>query len=267
MPNIQLIAIDLDGTLLTDDKQVCGDACRELQQLAARGLKVVIASARPPRSVRGFYRQLGLDTWQINYNGAMIWDEPANRVVFHQPIPGDAVLRLARRARELYPDVLIECEIADRWHTDREVDPRFTTGTGKLFKPDVYADLATICRPSVTIVNLLGEPAEIDRIEPILIAEHDAEIELTRAGDRDLIIGHHPDACKSAALQKVADHYGVPMANVLAIGDAPNDIGMLRLAGHSVAMGNAPAEVKQVADWIGPANSDRGVCAALAKFL
>lgn len=267
MPKIRLIAIDLDGTLLTDDKQVCSAACEALKRAAADGVKVVIASARPPRSVRAFYQQLGLDTWQINYNGAMIWDEPAKQVVFHQPMDGEAVLRLAMRARDLHADVLVECEILDRWHTDRATSRKFSTGTGKLFQPDVFADLATICRQSITVVNLLGEPTEIDRIEPILVAESGAEIEIVRAGDNDLIIGHHPDACKSVALQKVADHYQVPMANVLAMGDAQNDVGMLKLAGTSVAMGNAPDSVKSHADWIAPANVDLGVCAALKRFL
>jgi Cof subfamily protein (haloacid dehalogenase superfamily) len=264
---IRLIAIDLDGTLLTDAKQVCIAACAELQRIAASGVKVVIASARPPRSVRAFYHTLGLDTWQINYNGAMIWDEPGRRVVHHQPMPGDAVLRLVTRARQLHADVLVECEILDRWHTDRDVDRRFTTGTGKLFKPDVFADLATICTQPITVFNLLGEPAEIDRIEPILIAEAGDEIEIVRAGDADLLIGHHRAACKSVALRHVADHYGVAMSNVLAIGDAPNDIGMLELAGYAVAMGNAPEAVKRVSDWIAPNNNDTGVCAALKHFL
>jgi hydroxymethylpyrimidine pyrophosphatase-like HAD family hydrolase len=57
------------------------------------------------------------------------------------------------------------------------------------------------------------------------------------------------------------------MANVLAMGDAQNDIGMLQLAGTAVAMGNAPDSVKEHADWVAPANVDRGVCAALARFL
>src|SRR3954469_5120560 len=102
MPDIRLIAIDLDGTLLTDGKQVCTAACAELKRIAASDVKIVIASARPPRSVRAFYRTLGLDTWQINYNGAMIWDEPAKRVVHHKPMAGDAVLRFVQRARQLH---------------------------------------------------------------------------------------------------------------------------------------------------------------------
>jgi len=100
---IRLIAIDLDGTLLDDSKQVTGPTADSLRCLAAQGIKAVIASARPPRSVRQIYRSLGLDTWQINYNGAMIWDEIAQHVVFHRPMSGELVLAIARRARHLHP--------------------------------------------------------------------------------------------------------------------------------------------------------------------
>src|SRR5205823_5170478 len=80
---LRLVAIDLDGTLLDRDKKVSDQTVRALRCLPGAGVKVVIASARPPRSVRHIYAQLGLDTWQINYNGALIWDEPNRQTIFH----------------------------------------------------------------------------------------------------------------------------------------------------------------------------------------
>ena len=71
---------------------------------------------------------------------------------------------------------------------------------------------------------------------------------------------------RSTALQIVAKHYGVRMRNVMAIGDAPNDVGMLKVAGVGVAMDNAHPLVKDVADWIAPSNNDHGVHAALARY-
>src|SRR5947209_8468867 len=73
--SIRLVAVDLDGTLLDRDKRVSRRTVEALCCLPRRAVQVVIASARPPRSVRHIYRALKLDTWQINYNGAMIWDE------------------------------------------------------------------------------------------------------------------------------------------------------------------------------------------------
>src|SRR4029079_19661558 len=72
---IRLVAIDLDGTLLNDAKKISEKTVTALRCLPERKVRVVIASARPPRSVRQIYSSLRLDTWQINYNGALIWDE------------------------------------------------------------------------------------------------------------------------------------------------------------------------------------------------
>jgi hypothetical protein len=68
------------------------------------------------------------------------------------------------------------------------------------------------------------------------------------------------------ALQKVAANYGVPLQQVMAIGDAPNDVGMLQLSGIAVAMDNAHDVVKKVAHWIAPSNDDHGVHAALVRY-
>src|SRR3954465_12652506 len=116
---IRLVAIDLDGTLLNDSKEVSDQTAEALRCLPPQGVRVVIASARPPRSVRHIYARLGLDTWTINYNGALIWDEPARRVVLHQPIDGDGVRDIIERARAAFADVIVGCEVLDRWYTDR----------------------------------------------------------------------------------------------------------------------------------------------------
>src|SRR5688500_12704393 len=118
-PPIGLVAIDLDGTLLTDQKQVSKRTVKALASLPARGVKVVIASARPPRSVKFVYELLGLDTWQINYNGALIWDHPNLQVVHHLPMPPELVHSVVEQARAAYPDCLVSCEILDKWFTDR----------------------------------------------------------------------------------------------------------------------------------------------------
>lgn len=102
--DIRMVAVDLDGTLLNDSKQVSDQTVQALGSAISRGIRVVIASARPPRSVRHIYNALKLDTWQINYNGALIWDEPNKQVIFHRPMPGERVRRLIdMRGHVLHP--------------------------------------------------------------------------------------------------------------------------------------------------------------------
>lgn len=262
-PDIRLVAIDLDGTLLNDSKQVSIQTVDALCGLPTRGVRVVIASARPPRSVRHIYRSLKLDTWQINYNGALIWDEPARRVVFHQPMDGDVVRRIIDHARALFPEVLVSCEAEDRWLTDR-LDPQHTTETGRLFQPDRIASVAELCAEPVTKLLLMGREDMISHLAPTLAETH-PDINLVRS-DPDLIQVMDKTVNKAIALQRVAARYEVPMREVMAIGDAINDIPMLEAAAVAIAMDNAKPEVKRIAHWVAPSNNDHGVHAALQRY-
>ncbi len=264
VPTIRLVAIDLDGTLLNDSKQMSEQTAAALSCLPKNDVKVVIASARPPRSVRGIYQSLGLDTWQINYNGALIWDEPGQQPVFHRPLRGSLAREIIDHARDMFDEVIITCEVLDKWFTDR-ADNSFTTETGKMFQPDVIAPYQTFCAEPVTKLMLLGEPRIILRLEDVL-AEAFADHVTILKTDKDLLQIMDNRVSKAVALLKVAKHYRVPMEQVMAIGDAPNDVGMLQAAGVSVAMDNAHELVKEVADWVAPSNNDHGVHAALKRY-
>ena len=261
---IRLIAIDLDGTLLNSKKQVSEQTLNALRCLPARGGKVVIASARPPRSVRPTYELLGLDTFQINYNGALIWNEVDKSPIFHRPLKGDLAWQMIEMARDQYDEVIVHLEVMDRWCTDR-IDDAYTTETGRLFKPDAVGDLTTFCQHSITKLMFLGDPRIIARLEPLLLQDFSEEVSIVYQSDELLQIMDHR-VSKAVALRKLAKFYGVAMEQVMAIGDAPNDVGMLQVAGIAIAMDNAHKVVKDVADWIAPSNDDQGVHAALVRY-
>ena len=261
---IRLVAIDLDGTMLNDAKQVSDRTALALHGLPERGVRVVIASARPPRSVRHVYQLLRLDTLTVNYNGALVWDEPGRRAVLHKPLAGALVAEIVAMARDYFDEVGVSCEVLDRWYTD-QVDEKHVTATGRLFKPDVVAPLDTFVGNDTTKLMLAADPPVIPRLEALLLRQFGDRV-LVLQTDDDLLQVAHPSAGKAAALRWVADRYGVPMDQVMAIGDAPNDVGMLQLAGVAVAMDNAHAVVKEVADWVAPSNNDHGVHAALVRF-
>jgi Cof subfamily protein (haloacid dehalogenase superfamily) len=261
---IRLVAVDLDGTLLNDSKQVTEQTAEALCCLPQREVKLIIASARPPRSVRQIYQTLGLDTLQINYNGALIWDEPGQTAVYHRPIAGRLSRQIIEHARDMFDEVIVTCEILDKWHTDR-TDDAFTTETGRMFKPDVVCPIQQLTTQPITKLMLLGEPRIILRLEDTLTEQFGEQVTILKT-DKDLLQIMHPQVSKATALAKVAKWYGVPMEQVMAIGDAPNDVAMLQVAGVSVAMDNAHQLVKDVADWVAPSNNDHGVHAALARY-
>ena len=261
---IRLVAVDLDGTLLDARKQVSPQTLSGLKDAMASGVRVVIASARPPRSVRAIYANLGLTTLQINYNGALIWDESQRRAVYHRPLKGELVRDVVELARDYHEEVIVHLEVLDRWCTDRTGDA-YATETGKMFLPDTVGALEMFYGEPVTKLMFLGDPRMISKLEALLVERFVDQVVILRT-DPELLQLMHPRAGKAAALQKVAKFYQVPLEQVMAIGDAPNDVGMLQVAGVGVAMDNAVSVAKDAADWIAPSNNDHGVHAALLRY-
>jgi Cof subfamily protein (haloacid dehalogenase superfamily) len=174
------------------------------------------------------------------------------------------VKAMIERARDMFEELLVICEVLDRWYTDRD-DHSYTTETGKLFKPDFVCAIDQICAQPITKLMLLGDPRIILRLESLLLEEFGGKVTILHS-DEDLLQIMDNRVSKAVALHKVAHHYGVRQEEVMAIGDAPNDVGMLQYAGVAVAMENAHNVVKEVAHWIAPSNDEHGVHAALVRF-
>lgn len=263
---VRLIAIDVDGTLLNSAKQITALTAAALHAAReAHGVKVVLASARPPRSVRGFYESLRLDTPTINYNGALVYEPPSQRVLLHRPLP-EAVARAAvELARRLAPDVLVSAEVLDHWYTDR-VDPAYATETARLFAPDVVGPLDRWLNQEITKLLFLGPQAVMEEISAAMNRHLAYQVSVVQT-EENLLQVMHPTVGKAAALRTVAAHLHTQREDVLAIGDNANDIGMLQWASHSVAMGNAPQAVKAVAQHVTDSHDEDGAAKAIRRFV
>jgi Cof subfamily protein (haloacid dehalogenase superfamily) len=255
-----MIAIDLDGTLLMRNSAIEPRAA-ELIRRVSRDAPVVIASARPPRSVRPFYRSLGLKTLQVNYNGAMVWDESSGTAHHHKTLDADVAWRVACVARAVLSDVLVSYEHNDRWLTDR-VDERFEVESSKDIRPDEMGPLERFAHLSPTKLLLQAEPHRLEQVAQALAGEAVGVIRT----DADLLQIARPDVDKASAVEMVAARYGLAMEQVLAIGDNQNDIGMLRCAGVGVAVGNAAANVRREARHVVASNDQGGVAEAIERF-
>ncbi len=262
---IRLIAIDLDGTLLRSDKVLSPANASAIAEATNLGVHVVLASARPPRSVREVYHRLALDTLQVNYNGALIHDVPRGRHVFHQPLPIDLARRIVEAARQLDPSVGVSFEVLDKWYTDH-VDDTLPTETSKRFDPDLIGPLDALLTDPVTKLMLLAPPEKLKPIHAMVRETFGDEIAILISDDY-LIQLVHRQVDKASALKIVAERYNVPAHQVMAIGDADNDLGMIRWAGLGVAMGNAWERLKQSADLIAPANDDDGVAHVIQRYV
>jgi Cof subfamily protein (haloacid dehalogenase superfamily) len=263
---IHLLALDLDGTLLTSAKEISkptADALRAAQK--RHRLHVVLASARPPRSVRPFYDQLGLDTPMINYNGALVYEPLSRRVLMHLPIPLKTAREIVRLARRLHRGVLVSAEVLDRWYTDR-LDERYATETARLFAPDKIAPVAQWLTESVTKLLLLAPADKLAEIHAAIDQACPRQVSMVQTEPHLLQI-MHATVSKAQALRWVAGELAVARENVMAIGDNANDVGMLQWAAIGVAVANATPEAKAVAKVVTGGNDEDGVAEAVKRFI
>ncbi|MEX2672018.1 MAG: Cof-type HAD-IIB family hydrolase [Phycisphaeraceae bacterium] len=261
----RLVAIDLDGTLLRSDKRLTATAGRAVQQCLERGIHVVLATARPPRAVKPIWEILGLQAVSIHYNGALIHDFGKSRHVFHRPLAVPLVRKLVRVARRADPDCVVSLEILDRWYTDY-YDPKLPTETSLKFNPDVIGPLQAFMTVPVTKMMLHAPRERLLKLRTVVEKRFAGKVGMALS-DHHLMQLMHVACDKAVALEQVATELNIPRHEVLAIGDAPNDIRMLRWAGLGVAVRNAWPTVKQVADVHAPSNDEDGVAHTLHKYV
>ncbi|QQE12803.1 HAD family phosphatase [Planctomycetota bacterium] len=261
---IKMIATDLDGTLLRDDKTVSDRNINAIKQAIESGIIVVIASARPPRAVKSIYQTLGLDTIQINYNGAAHYDIHNDTFTKHLPLDPAFVRSIVDLAREVDSEVCVSLEVMDKWYTDR-VDDSLPIETSKHFSPDKLSHLDDLFEEPVTKLMLL---APTDRLEKVHTAVRDSfgnQIAI-HMSDEHLIQIVDPSVDKEHSVRDLAGYYEIPRENVMCIGDAQNDEGMIKWAGIGIAVGNAWPDTKQAADHVVSSNEQDGVAEAIEKF-
>ncbi|MFA5865696.1 MAG: Cof-type HAD-IIB family hydrolase [Phycisphaerae bacterium] len=261
---VELVAIDLDGTLLTSGKKITERTKRVLRALSNQGIKVLLATARPPRSVAGAYKALKLDTCAICYNGALIYDPPSRTVLAHHPIQVEMTRKIIHMARDVHPDIVISVEVLDHWFTDR-LSLEYKTEVSKQFVPDKLAPIETWLNCDVTKILILGPEHYLTSIRNQLVYNFAKKLSIVQS-DHNLLQIMAGGVSKGKALKFVCRHYDIPLRRTIAIGDANNDLEMLELAGIGIAMADSPSKVKKAADYVTTTNDEDGVADALEKF-
>ena len=259
----QLVALDVDDTLLESDLSISRECADALRQAAALGVRIVLASGRMFRSALPFARHLDLTGYLIAYNGALI-RSVEDRTIWHKPVPvGFARSLVDAAAREgLCLNLYIDDELIVERMDERVRYYMHIAGVS----PRVVGDLKRVLDLGVpTKCLLVGDEAEISHLIPRLRREFpDLQIsgskarfiEVTRLGVR-----------KEVALAEVARLYRVPVEAVMAVGDGENDAGMLRWAGFGVAVQNAGAGAREAADTIVQGARGAGVSEAIHRYV
>ncbi len=264
-PSVRLLAIDLDGTLLRTDKFVTRVNADAIAAAADAGVKVVLATARPPRATMPFYTGLGLDTLMINYNGALIHDPAKTRRLYHLPMDADLARQIIDTARRAYKDCVVSVEVLDRWYTDH-YDETLPIETGRVFTPDFVGPLDAFLTRPVTKLMLLAQPERLRKVIEAVQRKHGDSVDLSQSETHMLLVMNR-GASKGKALAMVAECYGIDRSATMAIGDAPNDVSMLRWAQLGAAMANGWQAALDAANVVVASNDDNGVAQAIQRYV
>jgi len=261
----RLIAMDLDDTLLTDELTVTDATRHAMNEAIARGVHITIATGRMFDSAQKIARQVGLNVPIITYQGSLIKNLLDEEILYERSIPLDV-------ARELYDYCLahglhLQSYVDDKLYVAEDNDKIKGYVQQSKIPYTVESDFKRIVEhPKQTKMLVIDEPAKLDALLPELKAKFGSRVHLTKSKPNYLEF-LHPEGTKGHALRFLAAHYGIPIEETIAMGDAMNDHEMVEAAGLGVAMANAVPALKDIADYVTLSNNDDGVKHVIEKFV
>ncbi|MDR0649205.1 MAG: Cof-type HAD-IIB family hydrolase [Synergistaceae bacterium] len=264
MPQVKLIATDLDGTLLDSTGRIPERNLRALREAMARGVAATICTGRMLRSARQFAEQIGINIPLVCYNGAML-AQPDGHPAWSLTL--DMGLAKELLAMCLERRVHVQSYVGDDLYV-RDADAAVFRDYVKYFGVSGSVVGDDIFNPPASPTKLL---AMAETEEGAIALEGDLK---ERFGDAIYVTRSlgtfvemlNPEVNKANALRRLADDLGVAMNDVMAIGDGENDIEMIKSAGVGVAMENGADKIKSVADCIAPTNDENGVAWAIERY-
>ena len=262
---IELLALDLDGTLI-DETMVLSDRVRQAVAGAQeRGVIVTLATGRMLASTVPFARALGIGAPLICYQGGIIQAPDSAEPLYRATMDPELVRQVlawqsgADWHMVLYADDALF--IAERRHPERFY--RDLLGANLRW----VDDLASVLERHVPVKFLfVADAIETDEIEIALRQRFEGQVEIVRS-HANFVEGNPLGVSKGDALRRLAQNLCIPQDRVMAIGDQGNDVSMISWAGVGVAMGNSSLAAKEVSDWVAPTLSEDGAAVAIERFI
>ncbi len=272
MADIAVIALDMDGTLLTSDHTVTRETVDTLRQARDKGIEVILVTGRHHMMACPVHHQLALETPLICSNGAYIFDFQAKRITAGNPLHDWQWQQLLPLIESLQLDVI--CHFSDGiGHQPDNVHIAKIKNHLSTLPPEHYphfiehSSLATLCNTHVPLWKIeiahatpAAIDAFIDALPDGLAITHD------RTAPNGLEIVNIGSSKGNRLAEWVAGK-GIALDQVIAFGDNHNDISMFQQVGLGVAMGNATPEIQQYADFVTCSNDDSGIASALRRWV
>lgn len=264
----KLVAIDVDGTLVNDDKKLTNRTIEAIKKASKENVKIVISSARSFYRLKDYLEKLDLlkdEQYTICFNGAVIVQNKTKKTLCSYNFEIEEINELVNIAEKLKTNILL-------YSMDNVFTEQF---------PKVIENTKSFRNVKFDIVNFKEKDFKKDKIYKILLVNNsDNILKIRRELPKELLEKYEitssiPECIefvkkgitKSNALNNICEKCNINKSEVIAIGDADNDIQMIDFAGLGVAMENATDLLKEKADYITSSNNNDGVGEVIEKYI
>lgn len=270
MNHFKLIALDMDGTLLTTQETILQETISDIKSAVLQGKTVVLCTGRGIPELRDYRELLSFVRYAIMLSGALIYDFEENQCLFFHGIPQSVILMIIHIA-ETY-DAMVHL------YTKREL----IVEKAQLERIDTYhiSEYGIFLRQHAKIVeNIKAEILSYKYIPKINIffqtkrnrqqaLEQLANLPLSISRAENLALElSFKDVTKGSGLQFLARHLQIPIEDTIGVGDSDNDRHVLEIVGLAIAMENAEPNILSLADCVTSDNNHNGVGEAIRKHL
>lgn len=263
----KLIALDMDGTLLRKDKTISKATHTAIQNAKAKGVKVVLATGRPTLGIKKYLGELGLTNdgdYAIAFNGAVVQNTKTGRIIAKNIMSLEDLSYLFTLSKELGVNIHLLTEnscITPKWSKYSQLEVDINNIPLQILDYNSLDSSTTVVK-----IMFIDEKELLDEIVEKLPEEIHDKYTVVRSAPYFLEF-LNKKVNKGFGVELLADALGISAEEVICVGDAGNDIHMIKYAGLGVAMGNAFPEVKEIADYIACTNEEDGVAEVINKFI
>ncbi|MBF4691559.1 sugar-phosphatase [Fusibacter ferrireducens] len=263
----KLIALDMDGTLFNDKKEVSLRNRQAIKEARASGKTVVIATGRPLIGIQGILEELELNTeadYVVSFNGALVQNVKTGEVIFQSTLEHEDY----RSLYELSQTYGVHIHALTREYvTTPKLNPYTKVEADANVIRTIQCDVDKLPESETIIkVMFVDDSEKLDAIEQMIPPEIRAKYTVVRSSDIFLEF-LPPTVNKGVGVSAIAKVKDILAHEVICVGDAGNDIAMLEYAGLGVAMGNAFDEVKKIANHVTDTNEEDGVAKVIEQFM
>lgn len=260
----RLLVIDIDGTLVPEDKIVRPGVVAAIKAAQSRGVRVCLATGRQPRSAQRFVDVVGADPPTIVYNGGLLYDFQAGRALWARPLPLEDARRVLPVLRA-FPQTSPLVYIFNRVFAERRTPFVDLYARRDALTVDIAPAFDALLTEAPAKLLIVGHRPDLDRLSQALAGLPGSPINQVFS-QHDYLEILPPGINKGVALREMATAVDIPLAETVAVGDAMNDLVMLQTAGLGVAVEGSPPQLLAAAGETCPRPEEEGVRALIERL-